>query len=96
MADWYVGQRVVCVSSKWKIDNPEIWGIMPPDQPTPIPGVIYTIREVVLFPEGVWFSLEEFPDPLEVWVSTKFRPVDERDADLSELATGRVPGKVDA
>lgn len=82
MADWFIGQRVVCVSSKWVLAPEVTIG-----DPSPSVGCVYTIDDIVPWKAWAFFVLREFPPfderGRQQFGSAHFRPVDERDADLS-------------
>jgi hypothetical protein len=87
VADWYVGQRVVCVAADWKV------GPFSEKPAMPIVACVYTIRDIepVFFDDAVAFRFEEivnkpisFGNHREPTFHQKFfRPVVE--PDISEL-----------
>lgn len=86
MADWYVGQKVVCVDG-------EVGFFPGPPVTDPIIGSVYTIREIVdVYSDGLGFRLEEIINPTFEYADgqteatfdeTWFRPIVSQDADIS-------------
>ena len=88
MADWFLGQRVVCVDAARRRGAGYGWEIMPAQ------GVVYTIRAIMAFRSGrVGFLLDEISN-CHAWydstglsemnfASNRFRPVVEPRADIS-------------
>ena len=77
MADWHVGQKIVCVSCSI-LRSPYRW------ETEPTIGQVYTIRGIRDYPDGLGFTLEEIINPrakydegvMECHFSSyRFRPV---------------------
>lgn len=94
-----VGQKVVCIRK-------DAWEGGYQDETDPIYGHVYTIREIVDYPHGpVGLLLVEIVNPPRHYAegfhecdfqSPNFRPVVERNTDISIFTAMLKPSKVDA
>ena len=85
MADWYVGQKVVCIDdSGWFVPRSVISGL-------PIKWRVYTIRSVIVRDGQIGFLLEEFHSKKDFrgdewgFAARRFRPVVEDRTQFSLL-----------
>ena len=87
MADWFVGQRVVCVTSRWRICG---WRLRWLDTwrgvPRPVEKVVYRIASVsVGLYDGIeYLTLCDLPGRFR-YESDAFRPLVESRNDIGEL-----------
>lgn len=79
MADWHIGQEVVCVNTAWA--NPLTAG-----EDRPVLGRIYTIDGVIpsVCGNDVCFYLTEVKSTM-IWYAWHFKPVKKNKTDISAL-----------
>jgi hypothetical protein len=75
MADWHLGQEVVCVNTEWV--NPLTEG-----EPRPVLGRIYTIEGIIPGIQDTCFYLAEVKS-VTIWYAFHFRPVKKNKTDIS-------------
>lgn len=80
MADWHVGQEIICVDTNWvnPIDHRLTY---------PIKGRIYTIENILAddydpYDYGISFHLAEIKTS-NAWYAFHFRPVKKKQTDIS-------------
>jgi len=83
MADWHIGQEIVCVDTNW------VHGFV---RIAPMKGSIYTIEHILSDgdPNGIAFHLNEIQS-VNAWYSFHFRPVKKTKTDISTFTSLLTP-----
>lgn len=95
MIDWPIGSQIVCVD-----DSPSIYNGVSVREIGLVKGNIYTVAEIIAYPDGVHVVVSEIPTWLHYknihFSCGRFRPVRKTDISVFEKLLVKMPDKVDA